>query len=367
MLSQEKIRGFIVDPHCNCVWTNIEIIPAVWACFVTDKLINRNPCFSLVWKEKLGVIDKRKKFDCFPLLYFNEYKEMEKDALEDWGGFCDEFEKLKSEETFRFAQAFPYLVRSMQEKERNRFYVLFDGFEWKITEIYVEASFGQIQKVLRNDWIEGEETIELIPVGEVDGDCKIEVSPWPELENFLEKKFPGRVRPLSGLPESWNTVPADPAAVPAEFVPAVIQGTFAKIQDSVRDSKRETTLTENKKQTGIQERILEELQTQTELQKQTKNLLEQRIKPNTDLRQRAAAFNQLKNKYKSIMQLRAEFWFSYCLPIGLDWKGVYEGENGRPCDLTGEELERNRNLYEKSIREYRKDEYDKFKRQKKQE
>ena len=82
---------------------------------------------------------------------------MEKDALEDWGGFCDEFEKLKSEETFRFAQAFPYLVRSMQEKERNRFYVLFDGFEWKITEIYVEASFGQIQTVLRNDWIEGEE------------------------------------------------------------------------------------------------------------------------------------------------------------------------------------------------------------------
>lgn len=444
MLSQKKIRGFIVDPHCNCVWTDIEIIPAVWECFVTDKLINRNPCFSLVWKEKLGVIDKRKKFDCFPLLYFNEYKEMEKDALEDWGGFCDEFEKLKSEETFRFAQAFPYLVRSMQEKERNRFYVLFDGFEWKITEIYVEASFGQIQTVLRNDWIEGEETIELIPVGEVDGDCKIEVSPWPELENFLEKKFPGRVRSLSGLPESWNTVPADPAAaaesapasvsslvgpgsapavaaagsvqaaadtspadcaaaesapvdlwadifglapvsqaekvevapaavpslvrpgsapaaadtvpadpgaVPAEFVPAVIQGTFAKIQDSVRDSKRENSLTEQKK-TNLT--LNESLDVQTEIRDLLKDGFEM-MKPKelTDFEKRVMMFKEIE-KRQGTQKARAEIWKTF----GGSWKDVWAVEfpndslDNYHCKDRRREAERTKNSIKKFYPEY---------------
>lgn len=187
-----------------------------------------------------------------------------------------------------------------------------------------------------------------------------------------------------------DSFPADPAVVPVGFVPvgfvpAVIQGTLAEIQGSVRDSKRETTLTEQKKTNEILEsrlnRLIElqekniEASTQTaqnswtiaETSQKTAALLEQRIKPNTDLRERAAAFKQLKNKYPKIMQCRAEFWVQYCSPIGLDWKGVYEAENGRPCDLTGDDLESERNKYEKSIREYRKDDYDKFKKQKKQE
>lgn len=203
------------------------------------------------------------------------------------------------------------------------------------------------------------------------------------------------VVPADSVPAAPVVVPvaaaADPApavaadSVPSGFVPAVIQGEFAEIQGSVRDSKRETTLTEQKKTNEILEskldRLIElqekniEASTQTarnswtiaETSQKTAALLEQRIKPNTDLRERAAAFKQLKNKYSKIMKCRAEFWFQYCLPIGLDWKGVYEGENGSPCDLTGEELERNRSLYEKSIREYRKDDYDRFKKQKKQE
>ena len=59
------------------------------------------------------------------------------------------------------------------------------------------------------------------------------------------------------VPGAVPAVAAD--SVPSGFVPAVIQGTLAEIQGSVCDSKRETTLTEQKKTNEILEKIDEKL------------------------------------------------------------------------------------------------------------
>lgn len=66
--------------------------------------------------------------------------------------------------------------------------------------------------------------------------------------------------PAASADSAPGAVPAVAAdSVPSGFVPAVIQGEFAEIQGSVYDSKRKTTLTEQKKTNAILERIDEKL------------------------------------------------------------------------------------------------------------
>ena len=197
MLSQEKIRGFIVDK--SCVWDNIEIVPAVWVCFVAREIKRGNPIY--IWKEKLGFFDGMKPRNNKIPDFFTKYQKIEKVCLEHWGDFCDEFGKMQCEKPQYITKAIPFLVRAMKESERNMYYVLFDGhFEWKLAPIYSLETPSHIQNATIewggvyessmkscmwvDEW-EREEKVEIFPIGEVDDVCRVGVRQCPELEKYL--------------------------------------------------------------------------------------------------------------------------------------------------------------------------------------
>ena len=243
MLSKEKIRGFIVEN--SCVWDNIEIIPAVWAYMIVNKLEDEkrigliHPPITPIWKEKLTIKEKNSFLQNSRLQVFDQYKKMEKSALEDWYSFCEEWEKLKCESPRSIQSVIPFLVRSIPENKYNQYYVWYDG-TWVsgLVPIYsVESPLNIKNAIKENELIwnilnygspenpclkEGWLSLKIIPLGQVDDVCKVGVRQHPELEKYLMEKFPGRVCSLSGLPESWNTVPADPGAAAAESAPASV-------------------------------------------------------------------------------------------------------------------------------------------------
>lgn len=411
-ISQEKVCGWLVEYGRGEVgqdpgWVvELEVIPEVWELYVLEHPKNfdtSNYYGFFAWKRELSLKEKRiLKRNADSLTeqikeVRDDFMEFQEDYLDLWNDFCAEYQNLTPEQ-IQTAKKFCVLdsVTTPAAPSAPVEYVL---------DFAVENEFGNVRPgviifgplsspsgfwkaLTRNSGLmailkvyllkSASEKFEHFAIRE----SKEYFAKYPEMEfnteiiqemeNFV-RYFNAGGSQAAPASDSFlvrpDPAPADPAA-PAGFVPAVIQGEFAEIQGSVRDSKRDSTLNATNRQTEVIKEgfdsVLEALNRQAELQTQTKDLLEQRIKSNSDLRKRAAAFDGLKHKYENIMQRRAEFWCDFCSPIGLDWKGVYEGEHGRPCDLTGKELEKNRNLYERSIREFRKDEYNEFKRQKKQ-
>lgn len=88
-------------------------------------------------------------------------------------------------------------------------------------------------------------------------------------DSLLVHTDPTPAAPVVAPAASSDPAPAEQVTAPAGFVPAVIQGEFAEIQGSVRDSKRETTLTVTKKTNEILERVDEKLERLVEVNEQT--------------------------------------------------------------------------------------------------
>lgn len=410
-ISQEKVCGWLVYYGSGEIGqypggvVELEVIPEVWELYVLehpDKFDTSNYYGFFAWKRELSLKEKRilkRNADSLTRQIkevWKDFTQFQEDYLDLWNDFCAEYQHLPPEQ-IQTAKKFCVLdsVTTPAAPSAPVEYVLDfavqnqSGNVWPGVAIlgplsspsgFLEAletniSLREIiKRSLGKNASGGFEHVEIQERGkyfEQHPERRFNTQNIPELADFVKAYNAGgsQAAPASG---SFLVSP-DPVPVASDSdlteISEYIFGGVAKIKDAVRKPKTE----------GVQEQILEvlnrqaeEQKTQTELQKtqielqtQTKDLLEQRIKPNSDLRDRAAAFRQLG--YENIMERRAEFWVHYCWKKGLDWKGVYEAENKKRCDLTGEILERERNKYEKSIRKYHKDEYGQFKRQKKQE
>ncbi|MBR0193335.1 MAG: hypothetical protein IJQ31_14845 [Thermoguttaceae bacterium] len=299
-ISQEKVCGWLVYYGSGEIGqypggvVELEVIPEVWELYVLehpDKFDTSNYYGFFAWKRELSLKEKRilkRNADSLTRQIkevWKDFTQFQEDYLDLWNDFCAEYQNLPPER-IQAAREFCVLdsVTTPAAPSDPVEYVLDfavqnnSGNVWPGVVIlgpisspsgFMEAletniSLREIiKRSLGKNASGGFEHVEIQERGkyfEQHPERRFNTQIIPELADFVKAYNAGgsQAAPASGsFLVSPDSAPADPGAIPAGFVPAVIQGEFAEIQGSVRDSKRETSLTELKKHTSLLEQIAE--------------------------------------------------------------------------------------------------------------
>lgn len=345
-ISKEKVCGWLVYYGSGEIGQypggviELEVIPEVWELYVAkypkyfDTSDDSEYYGFFAWKRELSFDEKIKRDTGYSLKpiqdLLNKFLVFEVWCLKNWNDFCAEYQRLTPEQ-IQTAKKF-CVLDSVTTPAAPVEYVLDitvrnrSGNVWSfVTILGPLSSPAGFDSALTNN----QELKDLIirytgknGSGENEFNIrertdyfsqypkrKFNTLAIPELADFVKAYNAGgsQAAPASGsFLVCSDSAPADPVAVPAGFVPVLIQGKYTEIQEAVRDSKRETTLTENKKQTGIMQDGVIETKKQTGIQEQ---ILEEKKTTNELLRQIAENTSSGNAKPKTrLEELRKTYW-----------------------------------------------------------
>ncbi len=302
-ISKEKVCGWLVYYGSGEIGQypggviELEVIPEVWELYVAkypkyfDTSDDSEYYGFFAWKRELSFDEKIKRDTGYSLKpiqdLLNKFLVFEVWCLKNWNDFCAEYQRLAPEQ-IQTAKKFCVLdsVTTPVAPSDPVEYVLDFAVQNKSGNVWPEVVIlgplsspsgflealetnNSLREIIKrslgknaSDGFEHVEIQERRKYFEQHPERRFNTQNIPELADFVKAYNAGgsQAAPASGsFLVSPDSVPADPAAVPVGFVPAVIQGEFAEIQGTVRDSKRETTLTEQKKTNTILEKIDEKL------------------------------------------------------------------------------------------------------------
>ncbi len=290
VISKEKVCGWLVEygrgevgQHPGWV-VELEVVPAVWEMYVLehpDKFDTSDPYCFFAWKRELSLKEKRilkRNADSLTRQIKEvqeDFTQFQEDYLDLWNDFCAEYQRLTPEQ-IQTAKKFCVLdsVTTLAAPSAPVEYVLDFAVQNKSGNVWpgvailgpLSSPSGFLEALETNNSLReiikrslgknasgGFEHVEIQERGkyfEQHPERRFNTQNIPELADFVKAYNAGgsQAAPASGsFLVCSDSAPADPLAVPAGFVPVLIQGKYTEIQDAVRDSKRKTTLTEQEK------------------------------------------------------------------------------------------------------------------------